>query len=267
MKSKTYEEFVDKFKSKLTTYDCYTPLVVYDVVKDWACNRYGISEKDIVRPFWPGADYTKDEYPEGCVVLDNPPFSILSKICRFYLDRNIKFFLFAPSLTVLSGKDVCMEMNHIVCGANVVYENGAVVRTAFVTNLGEDGNVVEACPELGQKINRTVEVFCEETARKLPKYTYPDCVVTAAMLHRLCSYGVSFQVKKTECAQISALDAQKQARKTVFGSGLLLSTEATKRKIAAEKTAAENATVVCWQLSDRERAIIAELDTQSGKLE
>ena len=277
MKSKTYEEFVDKFKPKLTTDDCYTPFVVYDVVKDWACNRYGISEKDIVRPFWPGADYTKAEYPEECVVLDNPPFSILSNICRFYLDRNIKFFLFAPSLTVLSGKDVCMEMNHIVCGADVVYENGAVVRTAFVTNLGEDGNVMEACPDLGQKINRAVEIFRSETVRELPKYDYPDCVVTAAMLQKFCRYGVSFQVKKAECARISALDSQKQTGKAVFGSGLLLSTAAAKRKQAAEMQMVANAAAkklaektqdaICWQLSDRERAIIAELDTQSGKLE
>lgn len=277
MKSKTYEEFVDKFKPKLTTDDCYTPLVVYDVIKDWACNRYDISEKDIVRPFWPGADYTKAEYPEECVVLDNPPFSILSKICRFYLDRNIKFFLFAPSLTVLSGKDVCMEMNHIVCGAEVVYENGAVVRTAFVTNLGKDGNVMEACPDLGQKINRAVDIYRRETVRDLPKYDYPNCVVTAAMLQKFCRYGVSFQVKKAECARISALDSQKQTGKAVFGSGLLLSTAAAKRKqsaemqmaanAAAEKLAEKTQDAICWPLSDRERAIIAELDTQSGKLE
>lgn len=34
--SKTYEEFVNKFKSKKTTDDCYTPDVIYKVVKDWA---------------------------------------------------------------------------------------------------------------------------------------------------------------------------------------------------------------------------------------
>lgn len=29
----------------------------------------------IVRPFWPGADYTKVEYPDNAVVVDKPPFS------------------------------------------------------------------------------------------------------------------------------------------------------------------------------------------------
>lgn len=39
MKSKTYQEFVDKFKPKLTTDDCYTPPLIYDTVRDWACRE------------------------------------------------------------------------------------------------------------------------------------------------------------------------------------------------------------------------------------
>ena len=38
----TYEEFVEKFKPKKTTDDCYTPPSVYAVIKDWACKEYGI---------------------------------------------------------------------------------------------------------------------------------------------------------------------------------------------------------------------------------
>lgn len=34
-----YEAFVDKFKPKLTTDDCYTPPEVYEVVKNWACAK------------------------------------------------------------------------------------------------------------------------------------------------------------------------------------------------------------------------------------
>lgn len=113
-KSKTYEEFIEKFKPKLTTDDCATPEPVYDAVLGWVAEEYGVDPKCVVRPFWPGLDYQQQEYPEGCVVVDNPPFSILSKICEWYLDRDIKFFLFAPSLTALSGKNVCMRMNHII---------------------------------------------------------------------------------------------------------------------------------------------------------
>ncbi|MFR0556541.1 hypothetical protein [Pseudoscardovia radai] len=50
----------------------------------------------IVRPFWPGTDYERAQYPDGCVVVDNPPFSILAKIIRFYQAHGIRFFLFAP---------------------------------------------------------------------------------------------------------------------------------------------------------------------------
>ena len=39
MKFKTYDEFVEKFKPKLTTDDCYTPPVVYEAVADWAANE------------------------------------------------------------------------------------------------------------------------------------------------------------------------------------------------------------------------------------
>jgi hypothetical protein len=92
----TYEEFTEKFKPKKTTDDCYTPPSIYAVIRDWACKEYGIDPAKIVRPFYPGGDYEHYDYPEGAVVLDNPPFSILSKICTFYLDRGIPFFLFAP---------------------------------------------------------------------------------------------------------------------------------------------------------------------------
>ena len=118
-----YEGFVEKFKPKKTTDDCYTPPEVYEVIKDWVCNRYGINPETIVRPFYPGG---------GCLVLDNPPFSILAKIKRFYLEKGIKFFLFAPSLTLFSSPVLVKKICHIGVGADIVYENGAVVKTSFI---------------------------------------------------------------------------------------------------------------------------------------
>ena len=32
-----YGAFVEKFKPKKTTDDCYTPPEVYETIKDWAC--------------------------------------------------------------------------------------------------------------------------------------------------------------------------------------------------------------------------------------
>lgn len=274
MKSKTYEEFIDKFKPKLTTDDCATPPLVYDAVKNWVCNEYGIDENKIVRPFWPGQDYTNAEYPDGCVVLDNPPFSILSKICEWYLDRGISFFLFAPSLTALSGKNVCMRMNHIICDANIVYENGANVLTAFVTNLGDGETVIQTAPALGVAVKEAVEKLKKETARSLPKYDYPDNIVTAALMQRYSKYGVDFKVSRKDCVRVSKLDAQAECKKAIFGSGLLLSTDAANRKreaeraaqerAAQERTAQERAATHVWELSERERKIIEALDERRG---
>ena len=93
-----YQAFVDKFKPKKTTDDCYTPEPIYEAVRAWAVRRYALGDAPIVRPFFPGGDYENTDYPDGCVVIDNPPFSILSQICRTYMERGIRFFLFAPTL-------------------------------------------------------------------------------------------------------------------------------------------------------------------------
>lgn len=259
MKGETYEEFVDKFKPKKTTDDCFTPPEIYEVIRDWACMEYDIDPDKIVRPFWPGGDYENYDYPDGCVVLDNPPFSILSKICEFYLEREIPFFLFAPSLTAFSGKKIVMRVNHIICDANIIYENGAVVKTSFVTNYGGDV-VAQSSPELTQEINRVSDELCARTVKQLPKYEYPDHVLTAAMLQKYARYGVDFKVRRGECVHISAIDSQRAHKKTVYGGGLLLSDSKAAERAAAERAAAERKSAHIWELSDRERDIVAGLE-------
>ena len=190
-------------------------------------------------------------------MLDNPPFSILSKICEFYIDRGIAFFLFAPSLTVFSGRSTVLRTNHIICDADITYENGAVVRTAFITSYG--GNVAQTAPKLRKAIERAMRQIKSETKRELPKYTYPDHVLTAAMLQKYAHYGVEFAVKREDCTQIAKLDSQRPMGKTIFGGGLLLSEKAAAEKAAAEKAAAEKAAAHIWELSERERQIVASL--------
>lgn len=253
-----YDAFVDKFKAKKTTDDCYTPPLVYDTIRDWACKKYSIDPAKIVRPFYPDSDYEEFDYFPGCVVLDNPPFSILTQIYKFYLAKNIPFFLFAPSLTALSGKETAMQMTHILCDANIEYENGAIVRTAFVTNMGGDV-ITETAPELGKAIANAMAKIKAGTARTLPKYAYPDHVLTAAMLQKYAHYGITLTVRQGECAWTSKLDAQVARGKTIFGSGLLLSDRLAAEKAAAEKAAAEKSGAVIWELSDREKAIISGL--------
>ena len=82
-----YNEFVDKFNTPLTTDDCYTPDNIYAAVKDWCVKTYSLGKAQVIRPFYPGGDYENAKYPAGCVVIDNPPFSILSKIVNFYRER------------------------------------------------------------------------------------------------------------------------------------------------------------------------------------
>ena len=216
-----YDAFTEKFKPKKTTDDCYTPPLVYDAIRDWVCGEYGIDQTRIVRPFYPGGDYERFDYPDGCVVLDNPPFSILSRICEFYIDRGIAFFLFAPSLTCFGGRSVVMRMNHIICDADITYENGAVVRTAFVTSFG--GKIAQTAPTLRKAIERAMQTVKKEMRKELPKYTYPDHVLTAAMLQKYAHYGIEFAVKREDCTCVTKLDSQRETGKTIFGHGLLLS--------------------------------------------
>lgn len=136
-KGETYEQFIEKFQKKpdnhkMTTDDCYTPRQVYESLLQWADNRYNLKDTEIVRPFYPGGDYEHYDYPDGCVVIDNPPFSIYRKVVRFYLSRGIRFILFAPTRSMaVSGADVC----YIVTGVMITYENGAEMGTSFVTNM------------------------------------------------------------------------------------------------------------------------------------
>ena len=252
-----YDRFVEKFKPQKTTDDCYTPPLVYDAIRDWVCKRYGIDPETIVRPFYPGGDYEQFEYPAGCLVLDNPPFSILSRICKFYLEHGTRFFLFAPSLTVFTAREFVHRMNHIVCDADITYENGAKVKTAFVTNLDAD-TIAETAPDLRTMIVKAMEKVKAETAKELPKYEYPRNVLTAAMLQKYAHCGVNYSVRRRECKPIVALDEQREQRKVIFGSGLLLSEKATAEKEAAEKEAEEAAgkRKRTWQLSERELQII-----------
>ena len=264
----SFEDFCEKFKPKKTTDDCYTPPTIYEVIKNWACKEYGIDPDKIVRPFYPGGDYENFDYAPDAVVLDNPPFSILAQICEFYLERGIPFFLFAPSLTCLIQRRVAMRMNHIICDCKIVYENGAVVPTSFVTSYGGDV-VAQSQPELTQLVNAESARLRHEKVRRLPKYEYPWNVLTASMLQKYSKYGVNYKVHRGECEVIRALDAQRNAGKGVFGGGLLLCSRAAAERAAAERAAAERAAAErtaahVWKLSPRELGVIEYIDKRCG---
>lgn len=254
-----YGAFVEKFKPKKTTDDCYTPPNVYEAILGWVRREYGLSEDvPIVRPFWPGGDYEREEYPEGCVVVDNPPFSIISKICADYKRAGVRFFLFAPYLTNFSSQQT--GLCHVLTDADILYENGASINTSFVTNL--DPAEVRSAPELNRLIIEADKVNRSKQKRELPKYSYPDAVLTATMVGRLSKYGVDYRLARESCTFIRALDSQRAVGKGIFGSGYLLSTKAAAEKAAAEKAAAHR-----WPLSRAEVSLIAEMDAREARHE
>ncbi|MBR3960296.1 MAG: hypothetical protein IKJ81_09670 [Bacteroidales bacterium] len=241
-----YKDFLEKFKNKKTTDDCYTPEIVYDAVARWVMDEYGVNKKDFERPFYPKGDYKKHIYPKGCIVVDNPPFSILAEILSFYHEKNIKFFLFAPTLTLFSSSSSSCA---IPIAATVVYENGANVNTSFLTNLEDPSLRLRSAPSLYKAVTEAVECDQKQKRKELPKYTYPDNVITSSFVARLSRYGIDFRITKSESLSISKLDSQKKAKKQIYGKGYLVG-----EKAAAEKAAAEK-----WELSEREKKIIKTL--------
>ena len=262
-RNETYEEFVEKFKPKKTTDDCYTPSLVYNAVVDWAVREYNLYGREIMRPFYPGGDYEQQEYPENCVVIDNPPFSILSEILKFYRERGIAFFLFCPHLTQFSTSKT--DYNNIVTHAQIVYENGAKVPTSFITNLGDV--FLRTAPELKRAVESASDMERLNRTKKVPKYKYPPNVISSALLGKITE--VDFEIKSAEEVRfIRVLDAQRESGKDsgIFGGGLLISDKAAAELRAAELRAAELRAAresTEWQLSEKERAIIEELNKKA----
>ena len=265
-----YQEFLEKFKLKKTTDDCYTPAPVYDAVARYVEETYGVSRDRFVRPFYPGGDYVSEKYPEGCVVVDNPPFSIMSEILRFYDSRGIKFFLFAPTLTLFSSSNTCTALP---CGNAVIYENGASVNTSFLTNLEPGGVRLRSAPRLYELVQEGVDEYTKTLRKQLPKYSYPPHIITSPWVGQLSRLGIEFSVPVAESEGISCLDSQRATGKAIFGKGYIVSDavkaerEKAEREKAerekAEREKAEREKAERWELSDRELAIIQRLNRAS----
>ena len=276
IKSETYGEFVEKFKPKKTTDDCYTPEIVYNAIADWVANEYHLNKTDFVRPFYPGGDYEHFDYGNK-IVVDNPPFSILSRIIKFYVDKGIKFFLFAPTLTLCRYGDICTVMP---IGVSIEYENGAVVNTSFATNLEPHEIRARTTPTLYETVDEANKINKQKDKKSLPKYSYPMGLITTAAIYPLAKYGIDFVVPRSESIRVSALDAQRPLKKSVFGCGWLVSErvkaerekaervkaerEKAEREKAerekAEREKAEREEAERWELSEREKLIIQNLN-------
>lgn len=208
-----YDGFVEKFKPKLTTDDCYTPPQIYEIIKSWVVEKYGLQGRTILRPFKPGSDYESEEYPKNCVVIDNPPFSILRKIKDFYITHHVDFVLFAPTLMLFSSTD--NVVNYVQANAPIRYHNGAVVNTSLVTNLGD--NFIETAPDLRRRIMEAQRKSPIKANVSVKKYVYPEHVISSALLDKYVKHSQSFVLKRSEAYFVRALDSQRATKKGIYG--------------------------------------------------
>lgn len=262
MENIDYEKFVKKFNKK-TTDDCYTPPKVYESIKEHIVNKYKLHDKKIIRPFFPGGDYKNFEYNEKTVVIDNPPFSILSEIKHFYLEKNIKFFLFAPQMTLFSS-DI-EDISYYPIGAVIEYENNAKVSTSFITNL-ENSTIV-----LDKELKENIEKLQENKAKKLNRYIYPPEIVTPSRLKQVLELGEQIEFKKTELFYIVRLDAhdnyvtERGNKPKLFGGGFLTNNKKyieTIKKIEGDIQRNNMSRWIYLELSDREKEILSKLGVE-----
>lgn len=215
-----YDGFVEKFKPKKTTDDCYTPPEVYDAILGWLTARADLTGKEIVRCFYPGMDYKTFDYPDGCVVVDNPPFSILAGILRDFDDWGVHYFLFAPHLTLFS-TDPGNTRTHIVADCNVRYDNGALVCTGFITNLPEFAEYrIIGSYTLKRAIEEAQKTAKEKDKKTLPVYKYPDNCITVSSIANIINAGIDLVIRKKTSLRIRMLDSQKNMAKRYSGAAI-----------------------------------------------
>lgn len=214
-----YGEFVDKFKPKLTTDDCYTPEPVYNAVRQFVNDHLlPLEGVKVLRPFFPGGDYQKEEYPAGTVVIDNPPFSIFTPIVRWYMEHNVPFFLFSPALTGFVARDI-PGLTYVVVGADVIYENGALVRTSFITNLRPDTRIW-----ISHELYQAIEDAQVSEDKRPPKFLMPKEVITQARIMKLAD-TFDFEVPAVDVlSEIKSLKDKETGKKVdLFGGGYIIS--------------------------------------------
>lgn len=241
-----YESYVAKFRSKeKTTDDTYTPRDVYEAVLEYVRSIYPMEAKEVLRPLYPGGDYRHAVYPDDGVVVDNPPFSIFTEICKFYSAAHIPFFLFGLGMTIFSALKYCSV---VVIDNTIEFDNGAKVRCNFATNLIGD-TLLATAPTLCKLIAQ-----CKSQTQKaaLQKYDYPPEVLSVSDFQSIARVDEVFSVKRSEAMVIRDLDCFPR-RGGLFGDHLLVSE-------AAAKAAAKAKNVIPIRLSPRERMLVERLN-------
>ena len=256
-----YESFLAKFADNpKTTDDCFTPKDVYEAVVKYVGTVIDMSDKVVLRPFFPGGDYENAEYPENGVVIDNPPFSMFLPIVKFYTARDIPFFLFGPGMTIVWASKYCT----VLCiNNNIVFENGASVACNFASNLFGD-IVAMTAPLLSELIAKCKS---QNTKQKQSQYIYPANMLCVSDLQAICKGGIDFAVKRSETHMIDKMDLHPK-KCNIFGTRFLISDHVVSMKeeaLEASRQAqaqAQAGTFVEIELSQREKRIVERLNGQ-----
>jgi hypothetical protein len=222
-----YDAFLDKFEDKKTTDDCYTPKEVMDIILDYVNKKYSLNGKKIIRPFYPNGDYESIDYTDEMVVIDNPPFSIITKICKYYIKNNVKFFLFCPHLTAFTSDIDC---THIIASADITYENGATIKTAFVSNIFGDIKIIGDA-DLHQKFK---EIQLRNKIN-LPKYEYPNNIITVSKVSYCVEKGINLTFDKKDLKHYSGMDAQKSTKNHYLALALFVLTKQQQKQQKQQK--------------------------------
>ena len=240
-----YESFISKFtENPKTTDECWTPQDVYEAVVKYVGEITDLTDKVILRPFYPGGDYINAEYPENGVVIDNPPFSMFTSICAFYAQSGIPFFLFGPGLTIAS---CCRYCTAVIVSSQIKFTNGAIIKCNFATNLMGDVIMTTSI-----RLDELIRHCPSQTAKaKLPKYCYPDEVLSVSDFQTMAKGFEDFSVLRNEVHIIKDLDRFPK-KGGLFGDHLLVT------KAAAVKAAAVKVQHI--GLSEREQKTIERME-------
>lgn len=258
---KMYSYCVTNGRNINTTDECYTPPAVYDAVLDYAVDRYNLQGKHIVRPFIPGGDYQKYVYVKNDVVVDNPPFSMTTKIVNWYIDHNIPFFLFVNGLYGVSlSRGLCGKATVIVTNANgSFYNKGSEkrIKLAFVTNLEPKNIILRGDATLTNRLNGLVK------KKSLNKFKYPANMLRNSDVLKAIHHGVELKLTTNNCFFEDNLDYNKEHKLMDVHGGCYLVNDKLydEFKLSLKQ---DLPGTYCVTLSTREKKLIEQLNKKTG---
>ena len=123
------------------------------------------------------------------------------------------------------------EITYIVCNAKVVYDNGALVNTSFVTNLPCE-NAIEVLPGLKCEIEQTQKI----TKKRNRKLNFPQFVTNSARLGKYANHGIEMKFRRDD-----VLFTKHFGGVSIFGCGAMLSPQGAAAMERANAAAMERA--------------------------